>query len=55
MTMYAGPNEFDRLREYSNSMEEIIPFGSSIFGSINHGSFTHCLSSFRGLLETRGQ
>jgi YidC/Oxa1 family membrane protein insertase len=35
MTMYAGPNEFDRLREYGNSMEEIIPFGSSIFGSIN--------------------
>ncbi|MFN4256695.1 MAG: membrane protein insertase YidC, partial [Saprospiraceae bacterium] len=35
MTIYTGPNEFDRLRAYKVSLEDIIPFGSSIFGSIN--------------------
>ncbi len=35
MSMYAGPNEFDRLRAYKVSLEDIIPFGASIFGAIN--------------------
>lgn len=35
MTMYIGPNEFDRLYAIDSSVEDIIPFGSSIFGTIN--------------------
>jgi YidC/Oxa1 family membrane protein insertase len=35
MTMYAGPNEFDRLRALGYQMEDIIPFGTSFLGSIN--------------------
>ncbi len=35
MTIYSGPNEFDRLRSYKVSLEDIIPFGSSLFGAIN--------------------
>jgi YidC/Oxa1 family membrane protein insertase len=35
MSMYIGPNEFKRLQTYGNDLEEIIPFGSSIFGTIN--------------------
>lgn len=35
MTMYTGPNEFERLRSYKMSLEDIIPFGASIFGAIN--------------------
>lgn len=35
MRMYAGPNEFNRLREYDNSLEDVIQYGSSILGSIN--------------------
>ncbi len=34
MTIYTGPNEFDRLRAFGVNLEDIIPFGSSIFGSI---------------------
>jgi len=34
-TLYAGPNEFDRLRSYDIGLEEVIPFGRSIFGAIN--------------------
>ncbi|MBK8558118.1 MAG: membrane protein insertase YidC [Lewinellaceae bacterium] len=35
MMLYSGPNEFDRLRHYDLALEDIIPFGSSIFGTIN--------------------
>lgn len=35
MKMYVGPNEFERLRSFGVFLEDIIPFGSSIFGTIN--------------------
>ncbi len=35
MKIYAGPNEFSRLRAYGNDLEDVIQFGSSILGSIN--------------------
>lgn len=35
MTIYSGPNEFNRLRAYGVALEDIIPFGASIFGAIN--------------------
>ncbi len=33
--MYLGPNEFNTLKSFDNGLDEIIPFGRSIFGSIN--------------------
>ena len=35
ITMYVGPNDFEYLRRYRVEMEDIIPFGQSIFGTIN--------------------
>ena len=35
MAMYIGPNEYTQLAAYENELEQIIPFGNSIFGSIN--------------------
>lgn len=35
MTMYIGPNVFNKLRAFDVGLENIIPFGSSIFGTIN--------------------
>lgn len=35
MHMYIGPNEFDRLYRMGHDLQDIIPFGWSIFGSIN--------------------
>jgi YidC/Oxa1 family membrane protein insertase len=32
---YVGPNDFNTLRAYNNGMENIIPYGSSIFGAGN--------------------
>ena len=34
MSMFVGPNDLDRLSVYNNGLEEIIPFGSSVFVSI---------------------
>ena len=35
MSMYVGPNEFERLRAIGYDLSDVISFGSSIFGSIN--------------------
>ena len=35
MTMYMGPNDFEILRTFDVALEDIIPFGRSIFGTIN--------------------
>ncbi len=35
MQLYIGPNEFKRLAAFDQSLEDIIPFGWSIFGTIN--------------------
>ena len=35
MNMYLGPNEFERLRAMGYELEDVIPFGRSILGSIN--------------------
>lgn len=51
MTLYIGPNEYKRLVAFDNKMEEIIPFGSSIFGTINRyviRPFFDFLSQFIG-------
>ena len=35
MMIYSGPNEFERLRAFNIQLEDIIPFGASVFGAIN--------------------
>ncbi len=35
LTLYIGPNDFENLRRYRVELEDIIPFGQSIFGTIN--------------------
>lgn len=51
MAIYSGPNEFERLRGFGVSLQDIIPFGASVFGAINrwviHPIFT-LLSNFLG-------
>lgn len=51
MSIYTGPNEFERLRAEGNSLQDIIPFGASIFGAINRWvihPILDILSSFIG-------
>jgi len=35
MQFYIGPNDFDRLQEIGHDLSDIVPFGWSIFGTIN--------------------
>ncbi|MEL7122141.1 MAG: membrane protein insertase YidC [Bacteroidota bacterium] len=35
MEFYLGPKEFKRLRAFGENMEDVIPFGWSVFGTIN--------------------
>jgi YidC/Oxa1 family membrane protein insertase len=35
MRFYVGPNEFKKLASYEVDLEDIIPYGSSVFGTIN--------------------
>lgn len=35
MAIYSGPNEFERLKAFDVSLQDIIPFGASVFGAIN--------------------
>ena len=35
MQFYIGPNDYDQLREIGHDLSDIVPFGWSIFGSIN--------------------
>ncbi|MEM9919069.1 MAG: membrane protein insertase YidC [Bacteroidota bacterium] len=51
MQMYVGPNEFSRLKEYNISLEDIVPYGWSIFGTVNRWIIRplfNFLSSFIG-------
>ncbi len=51
MQFYIGPNEYDRLASYDIALEDIVPFGRSIFGTINRWLIRpifNLLSSFIG-------
>lgn len=54
MAMYIGPNEFNRLRQFDNKLEEIIPFGRSLFGSINRWIIRPAFNWLSGFIGSKG-
>lgn len=54
MAMYVGPNEFDRLRAYGTSLEDIIPYGSSFLGSINRWIIRPVFNFLSGFIGSAG-
>ena len=52
--MYIGPNEFNTLKAYDNQLEEIIPFGRSIFGSINRWVIRPAFNFLSGIIGSKG-
>lgn len=54
MQMYIGPNEFDRLAKFDNELEYIIPFGSSIFGTINRWVIRPLFNFLSGFIGSAG-
>ena len=54
MKMYIGPNKFENLKEYGVELEEIIPFGNSIFGSINRWFIRPFFGFLSGFIGSKG-
>ncbi len=54
MTMYAGPNDFNTLKAYDKDLEMIIPFGRSIFGSINRWIIRPLFNFFDNIVGNKG-
>lgn len=54
LTMYIGPNDFENLRAYRQSFEDIIPFGNSIFGSINRWVVRPIFNFLSGFIGSKG-
>ncbi len=54
MTIYTGPNEFERLKKEGNSLQDIIPFGASVFGAINRWVIHPILDFLSMLFSNKG-
>ncbi|MEN0003789.1 MAG: membrane protein insertase YidC [Bacteroidota bacterium] len=54
MQFYVGPNEFERLQEVSEDLEYIIPFGWSIFGTVNRWVIRPLFSFLSMFISSKG-
>ncbi|MEP6647702.1 MAG: membrane protein insertase YidC [Saprospiraceae bacterium] len=54
MTMYVGPNDFEQLRHYHVNLEDLIPFGRSIFGTINRWVIRPMFNFLLSFISSKG-
>ncbi len=54
MSFYTGPNEFDRLRAAGNNLEDIIPYGWSLFGTVNRWVVRPAFDLLSTLISSKG-
>ena len=54
MDMYIGPNKFENLRAYDVELTDIVPFGSSIFGTVNRWVIRPIFSFFSKYFNNLG-
>lgn len=54
MQLFVGPNDFERLQSFGNGLEEIIPFGRSIFGTINRHIIRPSFNFLNGFISSKG-
>ena len=54
MDMYIGPNKYRNLAAYDNELEHIIPFGNSIFGSINRYIIRPAFEWLASMITSKG-
>ncbi len=54
MNLYLGPNKFEELAAFDNGMENIIPFGWSIFGTINRWVIRPLFNTLSGFIGNMG-
>ncbi|MBL7792050.1 MAG: membrane protein insertase YidC, partial [Saprospiraceae bacterium] len=54
MVFYVGPNEFDRLYAMGDDLQDVIPFGRSIFGTINRWVIRPIFNFLSGFIGSKG-
>lgn len=54
MSMYLGPNEFKTLQAYDIELEHIIPFGRSLFGTINRWVIRPFFNFLDNIVNSKG-
>lgn len=54
MSLYMGPNDFETLQSTAEGMEYIIPFGWSIFGTINRWIIRPIFNFLSGFIGSKG-
>lgn len=54
MAFYVGPNEFKRLYEMGDDLQDIIPFGRSILGAINRWVIRPIFTFLSGFIGSKG-
>ena len=54
MQFYVGPNEFDRLRAMGHDLDQVIPFGTSILGTINRWVIRPAFNLLLGIFSSEG-
>lgn len=54
MQMYVGPNKFENLRAFGQDVEYIIPFGSTVFGTINRWIIRPLFNFLTGIVGIKG-
>ncbi len=54
MKMYFGPNDYEILKDMGHDLEDIIPFGWSIFGTINRQIIRPLFNFLAGLIGSKG-
>ena len=54
MDMYIGPNDYETLQSYDVSLEDVIPYGNSLFGTINRYLIRPLFDFFSGLVGNLG-
>lgn len=54
MQLYVGPNDYEVLKGFGAGLEEIIPFGTSIFGTINRYVIRPAFNFLTSIISSKG-
>ena len=54
MDFYIGPNEFERLASYGLDLQDVVPFGRSIFGTVNRWVIRPIFSFLSKFIGSKG-
>ena len=54
MSFYTGPNEFNKLAAVGDNLEDIIPYGWSLFGTVNRWVVRPAFNALSSIISSKG-